>query len=118
LSVLNHWSDPRQDKFSSSIKGEKKWQITYQSTTLKTSSKHTQQGSCQFCHNGAYNKIPKVVPQNVPKQQDNLTTNNSRNSLIRQKCMKIMCKEIFKINHVNARTPRPHIQIDSVMGME
>jgi hypothetical protein len=32
--------------------------------------------------------------------------------------MKIMCKDIIKINDVNAKTPRPHCQINSIQGME
>jgi hypothetical protein len=56
-------------------------------------------------------QVPKAMPQNVPKQDKNPMTGNSLINLIRHSCMRILCKEIAKINHVTSKTHRPLIQI-------
>jgi hypothetical protein len=39
-------------------------------------------------------------------------------NLIRRTCLKLMCKEIFRINAVTAKTPRPFVQIESIKGIQ
>jgi hypothetical protein len=48
-------------------------------------------------------QVSKVVPQRVPKQEQNRITDNSLIHLTRQTWMTILCKEIVETNDVTSK---------------
>jgi hypothetical protein len=58
------------------------------------------------------NTVNKNIPQKAVPKLDNSVIN-----LIKRTCVRMMCKEIKKINDVTTkRTPRPYIKIETIKG--
>ena len=59
-----------------------------------------------------------TVNKNVQQAAEPILNNNVIN-LIKKTCVRMMCKEIIKINDVNSkRTPRPYIEIETIKGVK
>ncbi len=69
-------------------------------------------------HNIQANKVKEKVkekstPPNIPPQLDNTVIN-----LIKKTCIRMMCKEIVKINDVTTKTSRLFIELETIKGVK
>ena len=64
-----------------------------------------------------YINTTKTV-HNIKTEEKLPKIDNSVINLIRKTCVKLMCKEIFKINDVTTKTTRPFIKLETIKGVK